>query len=171
MPADVSTNDRASQMAQLASLIKGIRIAMLTTVDLDGSLHSRPMATQETDGLQQELWFFTGRSSHKVAEINQDYHVNLSYADSSSNRYVSISGTARLVQDQAKARQLWNPAYKAWFPKGLDDPDLSLMKITPEAAEYWDVPSSSMVHLVGVIKAAVTGKRANPGEHEQLNLK
>src|SRR5438552_2565870 len=116
------TTEQSKHIEKLAELIKGIRIAMLTTTDADGSLHSRPMATQEApfDG---ELWFLTGQRSHKVQEIDRDHHVSLSYADPGDNCYVSVTGTARLVKDRKKAEELWNPLYKAWFPKGLDDPD------------------------------------------------
>ena len=75
------------------------------------------------------------------------------------------------MQDRAKAEALWNPLYKAWFPKGVEDPDLCLLKVTPTQAEYWDTPGSTIVHAIGFVKAIATGQRANPGGHEQLNLK
>src|SRR3954462_3349049 len=96
------TTQQSENIEKLASLINGIRIAMLTTTDTDGSLHSRPMATQQSD-FDGELWFLTGQSSHKVQEINRDHHVSLCYADPGDNRYVSVSGIARLVKDRKKA--------------------------------------------------------------------
>src|SRR5690242_20494485 len=116
-----SKAERSEAVEKLAKLIKGIKIAMLTTTCDDGTMRSRPMATQRTpfDG---ELWFFTDDESPKVAEIRKDQHVNVSYADADSNTYVSVSGRAMLVKDRAKAKELWNPLYKAWFPEGLDDP-------------------------------------------------
>ena len=155
---------------KLGELIHDVKFAMLTTTDTDGTLRSRPMATQkeEFDG---DLWFFTGRGSHKVAEIDADHRVNLSYSDPGSSKYVSVSGTARLVQDPAKAEKMWTPFYKAWFPKGLEDPDLCLLRVTPTQAEYWDTPGSTIVHAIGLVKAIATGQRANPGEHEKLDLK
>ena len=163
------TTPHAESVQKLAKLIKGIRIAMLSTVDTDGTIRSRPMAAQETefDGV---LWFFTGRSSHKTTEIDADHRVNLSFSDPSSSKYVSVSGDARLVQDKAKAAELWNPAYKAWFPKGLEDPDLCLLKVTPTQAEYWDTPGTVIVHAIGFVKAALTGHKATPGEHDKLDL-
>ena len=103
------------------------------------------------------MWFFTGKSSGKVAEIQHDQHVNLSYADPGDNRYVSISGRAEVVDDKAKEKELWNPFIKAWFPKGLEDPELTLLKVKVEAAEYWDAPASTMVNLV-LAKAVLAGK-------------
>jgi general stress protein 26 len=154
---------------KLAKLIKGIKIAMMTTVETDGTLRSRPMATQQQE-FSGDLWFFTGKSSHKVVEIGKDYHVNLSYADPSANRYISVTGTAELVNDHEKAEELWNPILKAWFPKGLEDPDLALLKVTPTKAEYWDSGNSTIVQVIGFVKAVVTGQRAKPGDHAQLSL-
>lgn len=158
--------------AKLADLIKGIQFAMMTTVDdpATGSLRSRPMTTQEMkdDGL---LWFFTPEHSAKVDEVNREHHVNLSYADPDSNRYVSISGRATLVRDRKKNEELWNPMLKAWFPKGLDDPELSLLRVEIDAAEYWDSPSSKVAQLIGFAKAIVTGTPYSGGEHEKVDIK
>ena len=156
---------------KLAELIKGIGVAMLTTVEDDGSLHSRPMVTQET-GFDGSLWFFTWRDTAKVHEIQRDQHVGLSYASPSDDRYVSVSGRARLVDDPATAKELWNPTLKAWFPKGLDDPNLGLLCVDVQKAEYWDAASGKLVQLYGFAKAILTGKGyAGEGvEHEKLTL-
>jgi len=136
----------------------------------DGTLHSRPMSTQrvETDG---DLWFFTRASAPKVGEIEREHQVNVSYAKPGDQRYVSVSGRAVVVRDRAKIEELWNPVLKAWFPKGLEDPDIALLKVSAERAEYWDSPSSAVAHAVSFIKAVVTGTPANPGENEKIDLK
>jgi general stress protein 26 len=163
------THDTSEEIDKLNKLIKGIHIAMLTTTELDGTLRSRPMATQQRD-FDGQLWFFTGKSSHKVVEIGAEHNVNLSYADPSDNRYISISGTGRIVTDREKAKELWNPMLKAWFPKGLEDPDLALLQVTPTQAEYWDSPGTGVAHVIGFVKAILTGQRAHPGDHAQMNL-
>jgi general stress protein 26 len=144
---------------------------MLTTVEADGCLRSRPMATQDT-AFDGTLWFFTRVDTAKVHEIERDRHVNLSFANPSDEVYVSVSGTARVVRDQAKAKELWNPLYKAWFPQGVDDPELSLLRVEVEKAEYWDSPSSAVVQLIGFAKAIATGKTyAEEGtDHEKITI-
>jgi general stress protein 26 len=156
-------------IAKLGSLIQDMKVAMLTTVDDDGSLRSRPMATQQA-GFDGTLWFFTRADSPKVEEIDHEHRVNVSYADAHKQQYVSVSGTARLVRDPAKNKELWNPAYKAWFPGGLDDPTLALLRVDVDKAEYWDTPSSAVVHIVGFVKAAVTGQSYKPGEHAKVTV-
>jgi general stress protein 26 len=130
------TGDTPEQnVKKLAGLIKGVKVAMLTTRCPDGSLRSRPMLTQEAD-FDGTLWFFTRAQAPKVGEVERHEQVNVSYAAPEDERYVSVSGTARLVRDPRKIKELWNPAYKAWFPQGLDDPELALLRVEAERAEY-----------------------------------
>jgi general stress protein 26 len=167
----VSTHpDRDESIGKLSELIKDIKFAMLATAEPDGTLRSRPMATQQVE-FDGDLWFFTGANTPKVYEIERDRHVNVIYAAPDKNVYVSVSGKARLVRDRQKAEQLWNPAYKAWFPKGLEDPDLALIKVSVEQAEYWDSSSSAVVHLAGFVKALATGERYQAGENEKIDLR
>lgn len=161
--------DRNEHLQRLGELIKDIKIAMLTTAEADGSLRSRPMATQQTE-FDGDLWFFTRGSAPKVDEVEHNHHVNLSYAAPDDNCYVSVSGLAEFVRDHEKAAELWNPFYKAWFPQGLDDPDLALLKVNVQQAEYWDSASSTMVHIAGFVKTLVTAQSYSGGEQEKLNL-
>ncbi len=155
---------------KLGEEIKGIRIAMMTTVEEDGMLRSRPMATQEAD-FDGDLWFFTGAGSPKVDEVEHDRHVNISYSKPDDNRWVSVSGTAQLVRDRAKIDELWKPFLKAWFPKGKDDPELALLRVNVTDAEYWDTQSGAVAHTIGLIKAVATGQQYDPGDHEKLDIK
>lgn len=161
--------EKKDVIAHLGELIHGIRVAMMTTVEEDGSLRSRPMWTHNRD-FDGQLWFFTREHSAKVGELEHDHHVNLAYAEPSKQHFVSVSGRCRLVLDKEKARELWNPTLKAWFPKGLDDPELALLCVTVEKAEYWDTPNSRMVQLVGFVKATITGELYQPGVNEKVTV-
>lgn len=166
----MSEQSQQQHLEKFRELIKDIDVAMLVTEAPDGALRSRPMVTQATD-FDGELWFFTDQNSAKVLEIQADRHVNVSYADPSAQKYVSVSGTAQLVNDREKIHQLWNPFAKAWFPEGPDDPRLTLIRVQPQTVEYWDSASGLAVSLVGMAKAAVTGKRLeHPGEHQKVSL-
>ncbi len=157
-------------VAKLREMIKGIEFAMLTTADDDGSLRSRPMATQKVE-FDGDLYFFTKAGAPKVDEVERDRHVCVSYAAPEEQCYVSMSGTALLMRDRQKMEELWSPVLKAWFPGGLDDPELALLKISVAQAEYWEGPSSTVVYLVGLAKAFVAGETYRPGENEKLDLK
>ena len=161
-------DSREESIKKVNDLIKEVEIAMLTTID-GGTLRSRPMQTQEAE-FDGELWFFTNSDTHKTDEIEKDNRVNVSYASPVANTYVSVSGAASIVKDKEKIQELWNPILKAWFPNGLDDPTLCLLKVSVEQAEYWDATSSTIVQIVGFVKALVTGKRADGGDHGKVNL-
>ena len=164
------TTEQDEHLAKLRDMIKDINFAMLTTVDDDGSLRSRPMSANKEVEFDGDLWFFTYASSHKVGEVMIDHQVGVSFSDPNSQRYVSLSGTANLVRDRQKIEELWQPQLKAWFPKGTDEPDIALLKVSVHKAEYWDSPSSPVAHLVGLVKSSVTGKPSPVGENEKLNL-
>jgi general stress protein 26 len=142
----MSHHETNNDVKLLGEKIKGIRIAMMTTLEDDGTLHSRPMATQDME-FDGDLWFFTYASAPKVADVQQHRQVNISYVKPDDERYVSVSGTAQLVHDRKKMKDLWKPFLKAWFPNGPDDPEIALLKVTVIEAEYWDAPSSKMVRL------------------------
>ncbi|MBW4591953.1 MAG: pyridoxamine 5'-phosphate oxidase family protein [Brasilonema angustatum HA4187-MV1] len=165
------SENRNEQIKKLRELIKDIDIGMLTTVDEDGSLRSRPMSINSEVELNGDLWFFTYASSHKVTEIEQQERVNVSFSDPQKQNYVSVSGSAQLVRDRNKLQQLWKPQLKAWFPKELDEPDIALLKVSVEKAEYWDAPSSFVAHTIGLVKAMTTGEKPNVGENEKVTLK
>ena len=165
--AEPNTHEEA--VAKVRDLIKGIDIGMLTTVSDKGHLHSRPMRTQNTE-FDGTVWFFTKADSGKTHEIEVNPQVNVAYARNNSQDYVSLAGTAELVRNKAKNEELWNPLYKAWFPDGLDDPELALIKVTAHGAEYWDSPSSVVVHIAGFIKAVTTGKQLEVGDNQRVEL-
>ncbi|MFL6603886.1 MAG: pyridoxamine 5'-phosphate oxidase family protein [Steroidobacteraceae bacterium] len=155
-------------MQKLADLIAEASIAMLTTEDADGTLRSRPLATLQMDS-EGKLWFFTAMSSGKVGEIDQHRKVNLSYVNLEKQDYVSISGHARLFRDAEKMRELWTPWVEPWFPQGLADPDLALLEVTVDDAEYWDAPASKTQRLLGLAKALSSGKTDRLGEHAKIH--
>ncbi len=163
------TSDR-EHIAKLNDLIKDIEFAMMTTVEPDSDLRSRPMATQraEFDGT---VWFFTRASDPKVSEIRKDQRVNLSYASKDDNAWVSMSGTAELVRDETRMKDLWQKPLEAYFPDGLEDPDLSLLKVSVNQAEYWDATSNKIAYVAGMIKAIASNESYQPGENEKITLR
>ena len=164
MRADTETR------AKLWDMIHGIRFAMLTSRSIEGQLRSRPLTTQNRSLDDDEsLWFFVSRSSETAADVGCDAAVNLAYADTDNDRYVSIAGSATLVEDPSRNEALWSIPAKAWFPGGPTDPNLQLVGVRIEHAEYWDVKTSKMVQLFKMAKAAATGEPPQIGEHGKVN--
>jgi general stress protein 26 len=152
----VHTDEKQSEEKVLSERIKGIKVAMLTTVDENsGILHSRPMVTQKMvfDG---DMWFLTRASASKVHEA-ESHQVNISYVSPDDDRYVSVSGVAQLVRDRQKIDELWRPAHKVWFSGGKDDPDLALLKVAVTNAEYWDSAANKMVEIFQAARPLAAG--------------
>ncbi len=159
---------RQDAIDKLKKLIEGIDFCMLTTID-NGHFRSRPMSTQEFE-FDGDLWFFTSDNTHKVEEIGKDSRVNVAYSKPDDSRFVSVSGRTEISKDREKIEDLWNPVLKAWFPEGLDDPHLCLLRVDVEQAEYWDQPSGKIVQILGFVKALATGQQIETGEHQKLNF-
>lgn len=160
---------KTESLEKLNELLHGIKYCMLTTVEKDGSLRSRPMYTQQED-FDGDLWFFTGLDNAKIEEIQVDPQVNVSYIADGHKQFVSVSGRAEVIQDRIKIEKMWKPYYKAWFPGGVNDPNLCLLKINAEYAEYWDTPSSPIAHLINLVKSVTGGAPAKIGENEKVEL-
>lgn len=154
---------------KIMEMVKAAKVAMFTTINGDGTLASRPMVAQQMDeeGL---IWFFTSRESGKIEDLHKHPQVNVAYSDVDNNQYVSLSGRGKLVRDKAKIKELWDPTMKAWFPNGEDDPDVALISVKPDTAEYWDSTSSKFVQLIGFAKAILTGEKYNAQDHKKVNL-
>lgn len=154
-------------LQKLQELVKGIHICMMTTVAKDGSMDSRPMAPQQMDKLVESggtLWFLTRDTSEKVEEVQEDRHVTLTFAEPSNSKYITMKGKASISQDKAKIHDLWNNMYKAWFPGGEDDPQIAVMRVDVQGADYWEASSSKLVVYAKYLAAAVTGGKVPVGE-------
>ena len=166
MPVETSDSEK------LWALIKDIRFGMFTHRHANGMLHSHPLTTQNKSLDEgSSLYFFISRQSEIARQIQQDARVNVAYSSPDDDSYVSVSGDAAIIEDQAKKEALWSPMAKAWFPDGAGDATLALVEVSIGHAEYWDVTESKMVQLAKMAKAAVTGERVqNMGEHKELRM-
>lgn len=153
----------AEALAKVGELIQGIHIAMMTTLAGGGTMSSRPMAVQNKpfDGT---LWFLTRAGSEKVDELAQDSEVMLSFAEPKDSKYVALKGRASVSQDRAKIHELWNPMYKAWFPKGEDDPEIAVLRVDVREGDYWEASSSRLVMMAKYAMAAATGGTVPVGD-------
>jgi general stress protein 26 len=172
---DPKTSDadrETSDPELLWKLIRNTRFAMFTTRHADnGHLHSRPMTTQNKDEDRGDsLWFFMSRKSDPVDDFDQEPAVNVAYADPGADSYVSVSGQAGVVEDQATRERLWTPMSQAWFPGGPTDPDLALVRVRIVHANYWNVKESKVVQALKMAKAAVSGETPKMGEHGEVRM-
>jgi general stress protein 26 len=93
--------------------------------------------------------------------------VNVSY--SSSDSWVSVAGTAEVVDDVAKLEELWNTFTDAWLEGGPENPENILIRVAADSAEYWDSPGSKVTQVLNLLKAKATGERFE-GDNKTVDL-
>ena len=166
------TTNTANDHAKLWELIKDTRFGMLTHRHHDGLLNSHPLTTQNKSMDEGgTLYFFVPKNGEIAKHLQDDNVVNVAYANTDADSYVSVAGRAALRNDPVKIQELFNPMAKAWFPDGPNDPNLGLLAVEIANAEYWNVDDSKMVQLFKMAKAAMTGEPPkNMGEHKKLNV-
>lgn len=173
---DKNVGATPENVEHIRSIISNNKMCMLTSVDPDtGKLHSRPMYVvfNDSDFLQNRtLYFFTHKSSHKMKETGQyeSRDVNLSFSSPNDKTWLSLTGFGQISLDRSKMQQLWTSALKPWFTHGLEDPDLALIQVQVDSAEYWD-SLSSMKSLMSKAKSKITGDiPRDSAMHKSVNL-
>jgi general stress protein 26 len=157
----------AQGISKVTDIINDSRIGMLTTINEEGALVSRPLAVQEVkdDG---DLWFFTGLGTSQVAHVRRDSRVNVAFGK--NTEWVSVAGAAEVVTDRAKIHELWNQAVEAWFPDGPDTPEVCLLRVDSDSAEYWSSPGGTAATVLQWVKSKVTHDRMSVGESGTVEL-
>lgn len=167
---DIKNLDRTEAIEKLKELIKHNSICMFTSRLTQEPFQTRPMSTAQVDD-DGSLWFLSASDSSKNEEIGYDPQVQLFYVNTSDSEYLTVFGKASVVRDDQKIREVWTPIAKAWFKDGKDDPRVTLIKVTPEEAYYWDTKTNKMVSMIKILTAAVTGKTPDDGVEGKLSVK
>ena len=158
--------EKTDDLTTVRSIMKDVRTAMITTTTADGTLHTHPMTTQETE-FDGDAWFILSRSSETARNASARPHVNVAYSGTSS--WLSLAGTAEIVDDRDKLAELWNRFVEAWFPDGPDDPDVALLRVRGEEAQYWESPGR-VAMVVSMLTSSVTKNPPRTGDSETVDL-
>ena len=151
---DVKNLTATDAVEKIREIAKDANICIFVTDLSSLPLAGRPMATQEVDE-QGNIWFMSDRNSDKNRHIEDDEQVQLFYSHTTNYEYLSIFGRAEIVNDRSKIEKLWTPMAKTWFKEGKDDPNISLIKVIPEDAYYWDTKNNKMVSLIKFAMGAI----------------
>lgn len=158
-------NESAAE--KIKNLAEDIKTCMFCTYK-NGKLQSRPMSVQEIDD-DGNLWFLSDKNSNKNDEINMNSKVEIFFAQP-HDKFLTLHGNATILYDRRKIKELWNPIIKVWMPEGEDDPNLSIIKVTPEDGYYWNNKNGKMVAIAKMTVAFVTGKTMDDGIEGNLEL-
>lgn len=157
MGTEIKDVHHKEAMKKIKELADAADICLFTTKLTELPLSARPMSRQHIDD-DGTLWFFSEKDSHKNQHIQEDNRVQLFFSNRNSSEYLSIYGTAEIIKDSAKAKEIWSPLAKTWFNEGPEDPTLTLIKVTPEDGYYWDTKDGKLVTLLKMATGAITGK-------------
>lgn len=154
---------------KLKSLVHDIKVAVFCTELTKVPIQSRPMSVQEVDD-EGNLWFISSKTSNKNFEIQKDNQVQLFFSNVSNSQYLSLYGSATIYKDQEKIDELWTPIAKAWFDQGKEDPNVTVIKVTPSDAYYWDTKDGKIITLLKMASAAVFGNQPEIGVEGKLDI-
>ena len=164
---DPHTSEKERQ--ELYRKIQKVRFAMLTTRTADGALKSRPMTVQGIDD-DGTMWFFTSGSTELADEVRSEPNVNVAFADTDDDFYLSAAGIGHFIDDREKIESLWSMMAAAWFD-GPTDPNLRLLRVEPEHVDYGKPGAGKVLQMVARAKAALTHTRPGKavGEHGEFD--
>ena len=155
-------------LKKFKKLVNDINVCMFITNN-EKENHTRPMATIEVEE-NGTLWFFTDNRSVKVEEVSANHTAHLVYAHPGKESYLDVWGNASIITDKQMIKNKWSPIIKAWFPGGIDDPKLALLKITPQDVYYWDAETGKMLSFLKITTSAISGKQFSEGVHGKLEV-
>ena len=154
---------------KLQTLTKSATTCLMTTSLQNRPLSTRPMSTLQVDD-DGNFWFFSQKTSQKNSELRENPEIQLFYTNMSSSEYLTVYGHASISRNEAKIEELWSPISKAWFSRGKEDPELTVLKVTPLEAYYWDTKHNKMVQLVKILAGSIIGRPLDDGIEGRITL-
>jgi general stress protein 26 len=160
---------RQEGIEKMKELAESAKICHFVTALDKKPLNSRPMSTQEVDE-DGNFWFLSRESSHKNREIEEDPEVQLFYSNTGSAEFLTVFGYAEIITDRKKVEELWHPIVRTWFTEGKDDPEVSIIKVNPADAYYWDTKNNKLVSLIKIVTGAAAGKTMDDGIEGEIKV-
>jgi len=166
---DIKNLEQEDAIGKLKELAEKIKICMFCSNMSVVPFSTRPMGLSEVD-VDGKLWFLSASASIKNQEIKQDEKVQLIFSDPSNSQFLSIFGEADIFDDEKSIEKAWTPLAKAWFPDGKEDKTLTVIKVHPLDAYYWDTKNGKMVSLIKIAASAITGTKTDVGVEGKLSV-
>ncbi|MFN7117333.1 MAG: pyridoxamine 5'-phosphate oxidase family protein [Saprospiraceae bacterium] len=167
---DVKHYSRSQEaIKKIKDMTNDINICMMCTNLNNMPISTCPMATQEVDE-EGNIWFLSTKNSNHNQDIEQDSRSQLIYAHPGQASFLSLYGSAEVLYDRQLIEDIWKPDAKIWFQEGKDDPNLTVIRFSPEEGYYWDTKSSKMVAFLKMATSLVTGKTMDDGIEGKLKV-
>ena len=164
---DLSGSEGIKKMQELVD--KSGICFFCTDIETNKPFSTRPMAVQKLDD-EGNFWFMSSSDSLKNEEIKEDAFVQLLFKGSAYSDFLNVWGRATISRDKEKIRELWSPAVKTWFTEGVDDPRITVIKVTPEEGYYWDTKNGMVVSTIKIALGALLGKTMDDSIEGTINV-
>lgn len=154
---------------KLKELAESARTCIFCTELTKMPISARPMALKEVD-TEGNLWFISSAASMKNEDIQKSNNVQLFFSNSGASEYLSIYGFAKIYTDRHTIEEKWTAMANAWF-NGKNDPNVTIIKVTPQDSKYWDTENGKVITLMKMAASAITGNEHDEGGIEgKLNV-
>jgi general stress protein 26 len=152
---DLQDNEAIKKVKELCEKAKSCFFC--TRIKTGEPFATRPMSVQEIDD-EGSFWFLSANDSYKNAQLAEDPAVQMLFQGSPYSDFIMLYGKATITDDKARIKELWNPILKTWFTEGIDDPRISVIKVTPADGYYWDTKHGQLVAFAKQMVGAMIGK-------------
>lgn len=168
--SDIENNHTVEGIDKLKSLVKDINTCLFcTNLKTNDGATARPMGAVHVCD-EGNIWFFSEKNSEKNKEIENDSTVQLFFAHPGKGSYMVVNGEATINTDQAKIEELWTPIVNIWFNEGKNDPNISLIKVRPTSAYFWDTDGNQMINFLKMAASVVTGTNLVGGNSGEIKI-
>jgi general stress protein 26 len=168
--SEIKNLTHVEAIEKFKELVKHEATCLFTTLLTQVPLTTRPMSVQNVCD-QGNFWFLSAADSEKNREIARDSRVQLFFVNTSKYEFLSLYGNATISRDRQKIDEFWSDIAKAWFPKGKDDPRITVIKVTPEEGFYWDTKDGKLVSMIKILASAISGKTLTEGVEGTISVK
>ena len=167
---DVKNVNNTEAIEKIKALAEKAQTCLFCTkIETGKPFSTRPMSAQKVDDAGN-IWFLSDKDSTKNMELQNDDNVQLLFSGSAHSDFLSVYGKASINYDKAKIKELWEPIVKTWFQQGVDDPNISVIKVEPSEGYYWDTKHGKLVSLIKIVTSMVTGKTMDDGIEGTIKL-
>lgn len=169
------TTPKEEQFKELYKIVDGLKSGLLTTIRPNVGPVSRSMAVAKRVG--PDFLFLANIHSKKFDDLKQNKTTQITFQDSSTQNWVSITGEATTTaNDDPRIKQVYSKGVNAWFGDlgdgvhtGMpEDPRMALIEVKANYIAYWKTTSTSIGFLKEVTQASLTGGVADTGVNRQL---
>jgi general stress protein 26 len=132
---------RDSLLAAARDMMELTPYCALITLDASGHPRARTMDAYPV-GEDMVIWMGTSTATRKVAEIRNDPRVTVYFAHPEHQGYVTVYGTAALIDSPEEKDKRWKKEFEQYFPEGKKS--FILIAVTPQRIEVTDYSKGIM---------------------------